>query len=118
MRTTEYKKLSTTEVNNHRKEFNNVTNKLIKEWELNTNQTWPRYTENVYSKDRKRILRHAGERYDAHHLIENSYGGDSKWWNIHPAKFPDEHQSGIHRSGGPSRKLFKNEEIKCLRKLN
>ena len=107
LRTTEYKKLPTTEVNNHRKEFNKVTNKLIEEWELNTNQTWPRYTENVYSKDGKRILRRAGEKYDAHHLIENSYGGDNKWWNIHPAKFPNEHQSGIHRSGGPSRKLFK-----------
>ena len=107
LRTTEYKKLPTAEVNNHRKEFNKVTNKLIEEWELNTNQTWPRYTENVYSKDGKRILRRAGEKYDAHHLIENSYGGDNKWWNIHPAKFPNEHQSGIHRSGGPSRKLFK-----------
>ena len=109
LRTTEYKKLPTTEVNNHRKEFNKVTNKLIEEWELNTNQTWPRYTENVYSKDGKRILRRAGEKYDAHHLIENSYGGDNKWWNIHPAKFPNEHQSGIHRSGGPSRKLFKKQ---------
>lgn len=35
------------------------------------------------------------------------FGGDNEWWNIHPAKFPDEHQIGIHGSGSPSKELFK-----------
>lgn len=48
-----------------------------------------------------------GKPYDAHHIIENKYGGDNEWWNIHPAKFPDEHQGGIHGAGSPSRELFK-----------
>jgi len=26
---------------------------------------------------------------------------------MHPAKFPDEHQGGIHGAGSPSRELFK-----------
>lgn len=26
-------------------------------------------------------------------------GGPLKWYNIHPAKFPDEHQGRIHGAG-------------------
>jgi UPF0720 protein yxiD len=40
-------------------------------------------------------------------VIENSYGGNNEWWNIHPARFPNEHQAGIHRTGSPARELFK-----------
>ncbi len=29
-----------------------------------------------------------GSKYDAHHIIENSYGGNNEWWNIHSARFP------------------------------
>lgn len=36
-------------------------------------------------------------------VIENSYGGDHKWWNIPPARFPN----GIHRAGSPAHNLFK-----------
>lgn len=34
------------------------------------------------------------------------YGGTLEWWNIHPAKWPNEHQGGIHRADGIWRKLF------------
>lgn len=34
------------------------------------------------------------------------YGGPHEWWNMHPAKFPDEHQGGIHRKNSPAKKLF------------
>ena len=44
--------------------------------------------------------------YDAHHIIESSYGGPNQWWNMHPARFPDQHQQGIHRAGGPSNQIF------------
>ena len=40
-------------------------------------------------------------------VIENSYGGNNEWWNIHPARFTNEHQAGIHRTGSPARELFK-----------
>lgn len=40
-------------------------------------------------------------------IIENQFEGPHEWWNMHPAKFPDEHQSGIHGVGSPSKELFK-----------
>lgn len=44
--------------------------------------------------------------YDAHHIIENSYGGEHEWRNIHPAKFPNEHQLGIRGTDAPAEKIF------------
>ena len=66
---------------------------MIKEWEENTGQKWP--------------IDEKGNRYQLHHIIEQQYGGPNEWWNSHPAKFPDEHQGGIHAKGSPSRELFK-----------
>ena len=48
-----------------------------------------------------------GRRYQLHHIIEQQYGGEHEWWNIHPAKFPDQHQGGIHGANSPSREIFK-----------
>lgn len=42
------------------------------------------------------VIRKAGQPYDAHHLVESSFGGPNAWWNLHPAAFPDEHLRGIH----------------------
>lgn len=106
LRNNEYTKLSPQETLKHRKEFNSVKNKLISEWKNNTGQTWPRYTEVVYDKNGE-IARNVGDYYDAHHIIENNYNGNHEWWNITPAKFPDEHQGGLHRSKSPCRRLFK-----------
>ncbi|RDU23251.1 T7SS effector LXG polymorphic toxin [Anaerosacchariphilus polymeriproducens] len=102
----EYKKLTTNEIARHRIEFNKVKNSLISEWEAKTGQKWPTYTEDVISAKTGKVVRKAGSKYDAHHIIENSYGGENKWWNIHPAKFPNEHQAGIHASESPAGKLF------------
>ncbi len=33
-------------------------------------------------------------------------GGEHEWWNIHSAKFPNEHQSGIHGTGSAANELF------------
>jgi predicted ribonuclease toxin of YeeF-YezG toxin-antitoxin module len=79
---------------------------LIKEWEVNTNQKWPTYTEPYYTKSGN-IYKQIGDPYDAHHIIEQNFGGEHEWWNMHPAKFPDEHQGGIHGAGSPARELFK-----------
>ncbi|BCJ95506.1 hypothetical protein acsn021_30750 [Anaerocolumna cellulosilytica] len=100
-----YSKLTPQETLAHRKEFNKVKNDLIAQWEKETGQVWPTYTQIVYDKNGK-PARNIGDFYDAHHVIENNYGGDHSWWNITPAKFPDEHQGGIHRSQSPARKLF------------
>nr|WP_275433810.1 HNH endonuclease [Priestia flexa] len=105
LRENKYEKMTPLETLKHRNTFNSVKNKLIKEWEENTRQTWPRYTEEIYDK-KGRLARDIGQPYDAHHIIENNFGGPHEWWNIHPAKFPDEHQAGIHGKGAPSNKLF------------
>lgn len=52
-------------------------------------------------------IRSKGQPHDAHHVIESSRGGSNEWWNIHPARFPDQHQGGIHRTNSPASKIFK-----------
>ena len=94
LRDNSYSRLSTSEVKANRKAFTqNKKNKLINEWENETGQTWP-----LDSK--------TGNKYDAHHIIENKVGGKHEWWNITPAKSGSQHQGGIHRKGGPAEKLF------------
>ena len=100
-----YEKMKPLETLKHMNKLNSVKNKVIKEWEENTGQTWPRYTEDIYDK-KGRLARDIGQPYDAHHIIENNFGGPHEWWNTHPAKFPDEHQAGIHGKASPSNKLF------------
>ncbi len=101
----DYTRLSTAESKAHRAQFNKVKNELITQWETQTGQSWPRYTEDLYSKNGT-LVRRAGQPYDAHHIIESRYGGPNQWWNMHPARFPDQHQQGIHRAGGPSNQIF------------
>jgi hypothetical protein len=107
LRNKEYKKMSPIETAKHRAEFDKVKNKVIKEWEENTGQKWPVYNENVISEKTGKIIRKKGDKYDAHHIIENTFGGEHEWWNMHPAKFPNEHQAGIHGTGSPANSLFK-----------
>lgn len=106
LRNKEYKKLSVKDTASHRNEFNKVKNDIIEQWEKNTGQQWPTYSSDVISPDTGKVLRKAGDKYDAHHIIENSYGGEHEWWNIHPARFPNEHQAGIHGAYSPASELF------------
>ncbi|QUG85584.1 WXG100 family type VII secretion target [Bacillus nitratireducens] len=101
-----YERLSKEEVDTRRNEFRSEKNKLIVEWEKETNQTWPTYAEEVISK-RGKVTRRIEKPFDAHHLIENAHGGEHEWWNMHPAKYPDEHQGGIHAKESISREIFK-----------
>jgi predicted ribonuclease toxin of YeeF-YezG toxin-antitoxin module len=105
LRGTNYTRLSREAQRAHRAEFETAKTKLIQEWERNTGQTWPTYAADVRNA-RGGLLRAAGSRYDAHHIIESSYGGPNTWWNIHPARFPGQHQGGIHRGGSPLRSIF------------
>ncbi len=107
LRNKEYKKMSPIETAKHRAEFDKVKYKVIKEWEENTGQKWPLYNENVISEKTGKIIRKQEDKYDAHHIIENTFGGEHEWWNMHPAKFPNEHQAGIHGTGSPANTLFK-----------
>ena len=65
-----------------------------------------RYAEDLLNEVGK-VVRKKGQPYDAHHIIENKFEGPHEWWNMHPAKFPDEHQSAIHGTGSPANELFK-----------
>jgi hypothetical protein len=105
LRAKKYAKLTEQETAKSRKAFNNVKNSLIERWEKETGQNWPRYDQDVLSKKGKPYIK-KGDKYDAHHLIENTYGGEHEWWNIHPARNPDIHQAGIHGKDGISRLLF------------
>ncbi|URM32855.1 HNH endonuclease [Cytobacillus firmus] len=106
MRNKNYEKLTPKETAKHRSKFtSSLKDKLIAEWEEKTNQKWPRYTEEVLDKNGE-VARSIGQPYDAHHIIEKNFGGPHEWWNIHPAKYPNEHQAGIRGKGAPSGKLF------------
>lgn len=91
----DFEKMSSQENEVRRKLFNNCREKLIEEWEKNTGDEWPRYEKDILN-ERGEVLRSKGQPYDAHHLIEASFGGPNEWWNLHPAAYPDEHQKGIH----------------------
>jgi hypothetical protein len=82
-----------------RNQFNALKENLIRQWETSTSQIWPRYTADVVSTN-GRVLRLAGQPYDAHHVIPVQNNGPATWWNITPARIPDQH-GPIHRPSGP-----------------
>ena len=101
----EFVKLDPDKVKLHRKLFDNAKDKLIDEWEKNTGDKWPVYAKDILN-DAGEVIRTAGQRFDAHHLIESSFGGPNAWWNLHPAAFPSEHQAGIHAINSLANKIF------------
>lgn len=105
----ELKKLSSEETLRARLEFSLKKNKLIEKWEKETGKEWPRYKEDV-KNSQGNVVRRAGDYYDAHHIIELSYGGPAESWNIVPARYPDKHQNGIHKADS-TKKLFPNERV-------
>lgn len=108
LRNKKFTKLSKEATEDSRKEFGKVKDKLIKEWEKETGQKWPRYEEDVLGKNGKPYLR-KGDPYDAHHIIENTHGGPHEWWNIHPASNPTQHQGGIHGKNGIAKLYLVNK---------
>jgi predicted ribonuclease toxin of YeeF-YezG toxin-antitoxin module len=74
-----------------------VKNKAIKQWEANTGQKWPTYSNNVLKPDGS-ILAKQGSKYDAHHIIPKGEGGPHEWWNMHPVPRPM-HQADVHGGG-------------------
>ena len=105
LRTHSHTRLTTEAGEAHRRLFSVTKDDVIAIWEKNTGQAWPRYTQQVVSQRTGKVLRKAGDPFDAHHIIENIYEGPHTWWNIHPARFPGAHQGGIHRAGGVVRKI-------------
>ncbi len=96
LRSNSYSRLNSQAGRMHRRGFTeSVREAQIAEWERQTGQAWPRYANDVLNAE-KTVLRRAGDAFDAHHIIENIYGGPHQWWNLTPARFPGQHQGGIH----------------------
>lgn len=49
----------------------------MEKWEEETGQKWPTYTEPYFTKNGKEYKK-VGDPYDAHHIIENQYGGNNE----------------------------------------
>ena len=99
----EFKKLSVADVKCHRTQFDRVKNKLIKEWENNTGKKWPIYDQEIV--DALGLNgKFVGNRYDAHHIIQNNHGGANEWWNIHPVQRKGHIE--IHRKNGVCSSIF------------
>lgn len=89
-------------------EFNSRRASLIKEWERETGQTWPIYgVTTTCVVDGTCIHKQKGWKYDAHHIIPQSYNGPNDWRNLVPL---DVHQHNrIHgkmSKGMPPERAF------------
>jgi hypothetical protein len=86
-----------------RRQYNNMRDRLIDEWERNTGKKWPRYS----SQDvREGIGNRVGSPYEPHHIRQLADGGGNTWWNITPAsQRAHRGTEGIHRSGGALQSL-------------
>ena len=105
----EYLRIVTgTELIEKRNEYYEKRAKLIKEWERNNDQVWPRYADKVVYGEGKPI-REKGMRYDIHHVIPLGIGGYNTSENITPIHVLNhgEHCGGygLHREGGPYAEL-------------
>lgn len=66
-----------------RTEFNSKRADMISEWEELNGTSWPKYQEDVYSSNGK-LIRKAGDNYDAHHIQPLTYGGQNTAQNLTP----------------------------------
>ena len=98
-------RLKASEYKERKKEYKVKRAELREEWERETKQKWPRYEKNVLDRKGK-VVRREGQYYDVHHIIELSFAGPDVWYNLFPARHPDEHQNGIHRKGSLASKIF------------
>ena len=79
-----WSKISPAENELMRGEFDQATkNSLIKEWEAQNGRKWPTYKSNVYT-DSGKLIRRAGDKYDAHHIRPLTFGGLNVAGNITP----------------------------------
>ena len=84
-----------------REEFGNIKNKLIKDWEKLHNEKWPTYKEDVYSAYGK-LIRRAGDKYDAHHIQPLTFGGENIANNITPLHVCEHFdKQGVHSPESP-----------------
>lgn len=107
----QWEKVDGQELMNARDAFNRDKDKLIKDWEAKHGESWPTYKEDVYNSDGK-IVRHAGDKYDAHHVQPLSLGGRNTSDNLVPLHYKDHiGNDGIHNTESYN-KLFESYNAK------
>lgn len=90
------------EVAEKREEFDDNKKNLRKEWENINNKEWPKYENDVTNSEGK-VIRKAGDNYDAHHIRPLQLGGDNTAENITPMDVKS--HSEVHSSGGSCNSL-------------
>lgn len=101
----DWEKVGPEEYAERKKEFAGNKDEIIEGWEKNNDQKWPTYKTDVHTKSGK-LLRRAGDRYDAHHIQPLEFGGKNTADNIAPMHASDHHdKQGIHRPNGPYDKI-------------
>ena len=89
------------EVAVRREEFNTVKSDLKKQWEEKNGMEWPKYDHDVYSSNGK-LIRKAGQDYDAHHILPLSMGGKNEVSNITPLSAEVHYdKQGVHAPDSP-----------------
>lgn len=88
-----------------REDFNDNKAQYRRDWEKAHNQEWPKYQTDILNSDGK-VIRRAGDNYDAHHKQPLCLGGENKASNITPMDFRDHMK--IHSAEGSCTKLVKS----------
>lgn len=84
-----------------REEFDDVKQDLKRQWEQKHGIPWPKYEKDVYSSNGK-LIRKAGQDYDAHHIQPLSMGGENTADNITPLHAEKHYDSqGVHSPTSP-----------------
>lgn len=100
-------KLSPEETAEKRQEFNKVKDKIKREWEAEHGMEWPKYEQDVYSEN-GRLIRRAGDDYDAHHIKPLGLGGENTSSNITPMHANEHFDSqGVHSPDSPYKQIEK-----------
>ena len=109
MEVSELKKIMPEENAEMREEFSVKKNNLKREWEENYGRQWPKYEHDIYSANGK-LIRKAGNDYDAHHIKPLCMGGKNEVDNITPLNAEVHYdKQGVHAPDSPYSKL--NEKL-------
>jgi hypothetical protein len=99
------KKLSPEETVARRDEFDDKKPELKKQWSEKNGQPWPKYDQDVYSSNGKKI-RKAGSDYDAHHIQPLGMNGKNEASNITPLHANEHYdKQGVHAPDSPYSEL-------------
>ncbi len=90
-----------------REDFDEIKADLKRQWEEANGKPWPKYDHDVYSSSGK-LIRKAGNDYDAHHIQPLGMGGDNDAKNITPLSAEVHYdKQGVHSANSPYSRIEK-----------